>query len=227
MQRITFPALVCAIVLLYVIPAISEDKKPTEESVKAVWTVAEPAFKVKEGKEKLAPTVTFSKDGKVTISNRGYLQSKIKYSYGITFRTKWMWSSEEPMVYPDHLCIVIRGNGKTEGKYPFEAEGLRLKFNPAAKAVMAELQKDGVATSLGRSEDEVLLAEKQVYDIEVIDNEDHLIVKVNGNEVLRQKVQPLDGGETYHVLAYNREPVGGFVKASVLENPTITEKEKK
>lgn len=208
-------------------PEQAEEKKDNKaESVKAAWEPVKPAFKA--NKEKFDPTVEFQKDGTIVMANRGMLLSRNEFPKGATVKCRWSWISEEPNVYPDQLAVALRTDGDRKRQWSFEIDdALVVRLNPhSTGSVFVQIYE--------RGKDEVEIGRKQgiafkmgdSHDIEITDLGDRITVRIDGKEVLEQKVDPSDGGGK-KVAVYNREPVAGKRKVSTATDLTIKETEKK
>lgn len=182
------------------------------------WEAAPAAF----DKGGHLPKVVIAKDGKVTLENRGMLNSKKEFGPA-TVSFKWQWTEGDVRLYEDHLTVALRSNGVQKAR-PYEIdEGLIVRFNPTGKRITIEEVKQGLpAQEAGRKAD-ITFDKAVTYTVVIEDRGKEIVVKVDGKEVLKTKVDEGSG----KVAIYNREPVANVRHVSEISDLKIVPAKKK
>jgi hypothetical protein len=229
MKHFMTAALLCAMTTTLG-PARAQDgdkQGGKDAKVKAAWKVAEAIYKVPAGLEDFAPTATIKATGDVELKNRAGLVSKAEYPKGFKLTFTWSWESPDEKLYPDHLCVAFRTDGKQNEKRPWElSQGLLVRFNPHGEGfkgrVLVEEARNDLPLQVADTVKDVELKPGVEHRIYIEDRLDMVIVKVNGKQVMKHKLDKDAGSGSHHVLFYNREPVADAVKTTTLKKLVIT-----
>lgn len=190
-------------------------ENPIADQFRSAWKAAEPAFE--SGSPSMCPTVEIAPGGTVTLVNRGMLISRNGVEH-FRLKFRWTWVEGQLPVYPDHLAVVFRTDGKRR-PWAFEIQqGLVVRFNPAGAVILEEW-------NLGEAAGQVIARTPhkfkmhKPYNISITDNGDSVTIRIDGSEVLMARVDPKRTASL--VGFYNRESVAGVRKVSVLEGITL------
>jgi hypothetical protein len=186
---------------------------------------AEPAFesgtspfKVRDEAKQFAPTAVV-RDDAITLRNRGVAVSKADYPAGATVSFSWKWTEGDlEKKYPDHLCVVVLTDGVLREKWSHEiAKGVLVRFNPGSGAVQVEgwLADKNESEQLA-SKDGFTFEKGKEYAVKIAYTPAKVVVTVDGGGPIEAAVPEKFRMGGKKICFYNREPVAGIVKESVL-----------
>lgn len=200
-----------ALCLAFGAPALPPEKLTGKDAIDAAWRAGD---SVSEAEGEFKQSVQIGADGAVTLRNRGMLVSRQPHAKAVvSLRWKWTEGHRENGPYPDHLAVVLRTGGQQRADWAFEiVDGIVVRLCPSAGGFVTieEFKPVGVPRQLARAA--VALKKGTVYALKVDDEGTLIRVSVDGKELLSFPVQEGQG----RVSLYNREPVAGVVKESVV-----------
>lgn len=211
-------------VLLLTLALCGADQAEATPPIPVDWMAIEPFRLPPEAQKTLAPSVQQNREKRTCIlRNRGTIVSQQMYPDDVTLSFTWKWTEGDlEKKYPDHLAIVLFSSAEQK-KWPFEVdEGVVIRFNPGARHAIVQHFKEAQEVTRLATMDGLTFDKNTKYKIKIEATKATIVVSVDGEKVLEAKVPEELKGQK--VLIYNREPVAGIVKESVLTELTITKK---
>jgi hypothetical protein len=162
------------------------------------------------------------REGAAVLQNRGTLLSKESFEAGLTLECTWKWTKgSETGKYHDHLCICLATDGRQRGWSHEITEGILIRFNPGSSAILVSRHRDEAPDELLATTEDFPMARGTLHKLKIVDDGKRLEIYFDDLEkpalVTNVKVR----GKSRRVAIYNREPVAGDIKESVLANLTI------
>lgn len=161
-------------------------------------------------------------DDQVTLRNRGTLLSRRRFPSGVTVACDWKWTTgDEKGNYHDQLAIVLATDGRQRAWSHEVYDGVLIRFNPSARSVGLERWVDGRDDApFATTAKNIEFTRDRTYHIRIVDNGRTITVFLDESEVLTADIADRSASR---VAIYNREPVSGDPKESVLTDLTIVE----
>ncbi len=174
-----------------------------------------------------SPTITNSRlqasldyvDGQARLRNRGGLASWGHFPDPIALKFKWKWT-EGKGIYSDILSVALRTAGGLRDQWPHgQGDGIQIDFSPPDGAVrFVDLLH---SNEVGGVRNGIPLPQNEWLNISIVDDRQQISVYLNDSPepILRG---PAPHPSRHHrILFYNREPVFGIEKESLIDDVRI------
>jgi hypothetical protein len=162
-------------------------------------------------------------DGTITLRNRGRAVVTENCPDGAIVKFDWKWTEGDlEKKYPDHLCVALLTDNLHRKKWSHElAHGVVVRFNPGSGGVGIEgwLPDKDEGDSLA-FKDGFTFEKGKEYAIVVSYTPEKVSVTVDRGEPI-VAVIPVKYRSGARLGVYNREPVAGIVKESVLTKVSV------
>ncbi len=186
---------------------------------------ADPAFK--PGKPftlPIDPAAYVLDDGSIVLRNRGSAASTAEYPDGAEVSFTWKWTEGNlEAKYPDHLCVAVLTDGVLRPQWSHEiGKGVVVRFNPGSGGITIEgwLAEKKEAESLA-SKDGFTFEKGKAYEIKILYTPTKVVVTVDGGDPVSADVPEKFRTGGKNICFYNREPVAGIVKSSMLTKVSV------
>lgn len=169
-----------------------------------------------------SPSADFIDHTTIVLRNRAFVVSRNEYSSGVVVQFRWMWT-EGKGLYSDNLALAVRSDGIPRRKWSHEVnEGVVIRLVPNGNLIeaFAFVGDQARAEPLGKTLN--LRFPRDVWhEVRVVDDYKTIDIYLDSFDAPIFSIPRVHNGTSHRVAIYNREPVGGTDKESIISQIAI------
>ena len=151
--------------------------------------------------------------------NRGYAITREQFSGGVAIEFDWRWEGDQG-TYCDDLTVCVRTRGRPDPKWSHEAQdGIAIRFSPEEGQISLIDRQSGHSYGYGQGPN--MQAEKW-HRVRIEDDGTHVVIFFEDLQTPVVITEVYSQSAASFIAIYNREPVGGIRKMSLVDNLIVS-----